>query len=43
VLQWKAGGLNQAKTGELHKTLEDEEIHVLFILEASVREGNMIL
>jgi hypothetical protein len=34
VLQWNAGGLNQAKTAELH---------VLCVLEASVREENIIL
>jgi hypothetical protein len=38
VLQWNAGGLNQAKKTELHRTLEDKEIDVFCILEANMME-----
>jgi hypothetical protein len=33
-----AGGLNQAKKAELHKTLEDKEIDAFCIFEANVME-----
>jgi hypothetical protein len=38
VLQWNAGGLNQAKKKELHKTLEDKEIDDFCIFEANMTE-----
>jgi uncharacterized radical SAM superfamily Fe-S cluster-containing enzyme len=38
VLQWNTGGLNQAKKTELHRTLEDKEIDVFYILEANMTE-----
>jgi hypothetical protein len=40
VLHWNTGDLNQAKKAEFHKTLDDEESVVFYILEASVREEN---
>jgi hypothetical protein len=38
ILQWNAGGLNQAKKTELHRTLEDKEIDIFCIFEANVME-----
>jgi hypothetical protein len=38
VLQWNAGGLNQAKKTELHRNLEDKEIDDFCIFEANVME-----
>jgi hypothetical protein len=38
ILQWNAGGLNQAKKRELHRTLEDKEIDAFCIFETNVME-----
>jgi exonuclease III len=38
ILQWNAGGLNQAKKTELHRTLEDKEIGAFCIFKANVTE-----
>jgi hypothetical protein len=38
ILQWNAGGLNQAKQTELHRTLEDKEIDIFCIFEANMTE-----
>jgi exonuclease III len=41
ILQWNAGGLNQAKKTELYKTLEDKEIDALCMFEVNVMEGTI--
>jgi hypothetical protein len=38
ILQWNAGGLNQAKKTELHRTLEDKEIDTFCIFKANMME-----